>query len=106
MTDKQYKFPCEDLTHATYKWGIEYSKRDGRSAMKLVHIQQALFAAYDIRNAMTSDDKYRPTEGESMGKCLDEIINTLENLEDEIEKEEQETEHYSEIFYTNHGEIK
>jgi hypothetical protein len=25
MTDEQYKFPCEDLAHATYKWGIEYS---------------------------------------------------------------------------------
>jgi hypothetical protein len=74
--------------------------------MKLVHIQQALFAAYDIRNAMSDADRRKPTEGESMGECLDEIINTLENLEDEIEKKEQETEHYSEIFYTNHGEIK
>jgi hypothetical protein len=25
MTDEQYKFPCEDLAHASYKWGIEYS---------------------------------------------------------------------------------
>lgn len=54
--------------------------------MKLVHIQQALFAAYDIRNAMTTDDMYRPTEGESIGECLAEIINTLENLEAEIER--------------------
>ena len=54
--------------------------------MKLVHIQQALFAAYDIRNAMTSDDRHRPTEGESMGKCLDEVIDTLEQLEAEMER--------------------
>jgi hypothetical protein len=25
MIDEQHKFPCEDLAHATYKWGIEYS---------------------------------------------------------------------------------
>ena len=54
--------------------------------MKLVHIQQALFAAYDIRNAMTTDDMYRPTEGESIGECLAEIINTLEMLETELER--------------------
>ena len=71
--------------------------------MKIVHIQQALFAAYDIRNAMTTDDMYRPTEGESIGECLAEIINTLENLETEME---QETEHYTKIFDTNHGELK
>jgi nitrate reductase assembly molybdenum cofactor insertion protein NarJ len=70
--------------------------------MKLVHIQQALFAAYDIRNAMTTDDMYRPTEGESIGECLAEIINTLENIEAEIEKE---TEEYCELFDTNHGEL-
>jgi len=71
--------------------------------MKLVHIQQALFAAYDIRNAMTTDDMYRPTEGESIGECLAEIINTLENIEAEIE---EEVNHYSKIFDTNHGEMK
>ena len=71
--------------------------------MKLVHIQQALFAAYDIRNAMTTDDLYRPTEGESIGECLAEIINTLENIEAEIEKEVNE---YCELFDTNHGELK
>lgn len=54
--------------------------------MKLVHIQQALFAAYDIRNAMTTDDMYRPTEGESVGECLAEIINTLENIKAEMER--------------------
>jgi hypothetical protein len=49
--------------------------------MKLVHIQQALFSAYDIRNAMTSADMRRPTEGETMGDCLDEVITFLEALE-------------------------
>jgi len=71
--------------------------------MKLVHIQQALFAAYDMRNAMSREDRRKPTEGESMGECLDEIINTLENIEREIEEEVNE---YCEIFDTNHGELK
>jgi hypothetical protein len=49
--------------------------------MKLVDIQQALFAAYDLRNAMTDADMRRPTEGESMGECLTEVIEFLELLE-------------------------
>ena len=53
--------------------------------MKLVHIQQALFAAYDLRNAMTDADMRRPTEGESMGECLTEVIEFLELLEIETE---------------------
>jgi len=71
--------------------------------MKLVHIQQALFAAYDIRNAMTDADMRRPTEGESMGKCLTEVIEFLEQLE---KQNEEETEHYSKIFCTIHGDLK
>jgi len=71
--------------------------------MKLVHIQQALFAAYDIRNAMTSADMRRPTEGESMGECLTEVIEFLEVLE---KQNEEETEHYSKIFCTIHGDLK
>jgi len=55
--------------------------------MKLVHIQQALFAAYDIRNAMTNADMCRPTEGESMGECLTEVIEFLEVLEKQNEME-------------------
>jgi len=77
--------------------------------MKLVHIQQALFAAYDIRNAMTNADMRRPTEGESMGECLTEVIEFLEVLEkqnEEEEEEEEETEHYSKIFCTIHGDLK
>ena len=71
--------------------------------MKLVDIQQALFAAYDIRNVMSDADRRKPTEGDNVGTCLDEIIQTLENLEAEIEKEVNE---YCEIFDTNHGELK
>ena len=71
--------------------------------MKLVDIQQALFAAYDIRNAMSSADRRKPTEGDNVGTCLDEIIQTLENLEAEIE---EDANHYCEIFDTNHGELK
>jgi len=71
--------------------------------MKLVHIQQALFAAYDIRNAMTDADMRRPTEGESMGECLTEVIEFLEVLE---KQNEEETEHYSKIFCTIHGDLK
>lgn len=71
--------------------------------MKLVHIQQALFSAYDLRNAMTSADMRRPTEGESMGECLTEVIEFLEQLE---KQNEEETEHYSKIFCTTHGDLK
>ena len=71
--------------------------------MKLVHIQQALFAAYDIRNALTNADMRRPTEGESMGECLTEVIEFLEQLE---KQNEEETEHYSKIFCTIHGDLK
>ena len=71
--------------------------------MKLVHIQQALFAAYDLRNAMTSADMRRPTEGESMGECLTEVIEFWEVLE---KQNEEETEHYSKIFCTIHGDLK
>lgn len=71
--------------------------------MKLVHIQQALFSAYDLRNAMTSADMRRPTEGENMGRCLTEVIEFLELLE---KQNEEETEHYSKIFCTIHGDLK
>jgi hypothetical protein len=71
--------------------------------MKLVDIQQALFAAYDLRNAMTDADMRRPTEGESMGACLTEVIEFLEQLE---KQNEEETEHYSKIFCTIHGDLK
>ena len=71
--------------------------------MKLVDIQQALFAAYDLRKAMRDSDRRKPTEGDNVGTCLDEIIQTLENLEAEIK---EDANHYCEIFDTNHGELK
>jgi len=71
--------------------------------MKLDEIQNALFAAYDLRNAMTTEEKYQPTENDTYGESLALIINTLENLEAAIE---EEVNHYCKIFDTNHGELK
>jgi hypothetical protein len=59
--------------------------------MKLENIQQALFSAYDLRNAMTSADMRRPTEGENKGRCLTEDIEFLELLEIETEIKQGET---------------
>ena len=55
--------------------------------MRLDEIQNALFAAYDIRNAITEADRSVRTEGESVGASLDLIIETLEILETEMEGE-------------------
>jgi hypothetical protein len=52
--------------------------------MNLEQIQVALFAAYDLRNAMTSADKQRPTENETFGDSLGEVISFLESLESEV----------------------
>ena len=52
--------------------------------MNLDQIQVALFAAYDLRNAMTSADKKRPTENDTFGDSLAEIIGFLESLETEV----------------------
>lgn len=49
--------------------------------MILEHIQIALFAAYDLRNAMTSHDMNRPTENETMGDCINSVIEFLEQTE-------------------------
>ena len=49
--------------------------------MQLADIQQALFSAYDLKNAMTKEDMRRPTENDNMGECLIEIIGFLEKLE-------------------------
>jgi len=53
MIDQQYKFICEDLAHASYKWGIEYSTDiDGD---EVVHVQW--FTTEDERNqAMEGGD--------------------------------------------------
>lgn len=60
--------------------------------MKLTHIQEALISAYDLRNAMTDADLKRPTECESMGDCIKEIIEFLEDLEQETELNQQRSE--------------
>jgi hypothetical protein len=49
--------------------------------MTLETIQLALFCAYDLRNAMTSEDKRRPTENENFGDTLAELIGYLEAME-------------------------
>ena len=37
MIDRQYTFPCDDLAHDVYKWGIEYSNDiDGN---EVVHVE-------------------------------------------------------------------
>ena len=50
--------------------------------MKTEQIQAALFAAYDLRNAMTAADKRRPTENAPFGECLNEVIDFLISLEE------------------------
>jgi len=37
MSYKQYKFPCEDLAHAEYKWGVEYSNDE--DGAEVVHVE-------------------------------------------------------------------
>jgi len=49
--------------------------------MKLEGVQNALFAAYDLQNAMTSADKRRPTANENFGDSLTEVIEFLVGLE-------------------------
>ena len=57
--------------------------------MKLDDIQSALFDAYDIRNALSDKMKNRPKDNEgtdiTIGDCLDDIIGTLETLEQELQ---------------------
>jgi hypothetical protein len=50
--------------------------------MNLDEIQNALFAAYDIRNAMSNADKRKPTENDNYGESLNLIIQFLEQLEE------------------------
>jgi len=49
--------------------------------MKLEGVQNALFAAYDLQNAMTLADKRRPTANENFGDSLTEVIEFLVGLE-------------------------
>lgn len=55
--------------------------------MKLENVQSALFAAYDLQNAMTTSDKRRPTANEDFGNSLTEVIEFLAGLEAELEAE-------------------
>ena len=70
--------------------------------MKLEPIQNALFAAYDLRNAMSNAEKRKPTDNDTYGESLDVIITSLERIEAEIEEAVND---YCEIFDTNHGEL-
>ena len=54
--------------------------------MRLDEIQNALFAAYDIRNAMSNAEKRKSTDNDTYGESLDLIIETLEMLETELER--------------------
>lgn len=54
--------------------------------MKLEHVQVALFAAYDLQNAMTAADKRRPTENAPFGECLNDVITFLLSLEKELDE--------------------
>lgn len=55
--------------------------------MKLEHIQVALFAAYDIRNALTRETKELPADRDgteyTVGDSIDDVIEFLEALEGE-----------------------
>jgi hypothetical protein len=55
--------------------------------MRLDELQCALFAAYDIRNAMTSADRRKKTDNDTYGESLDLIIEALENIELQMEVE-------------------
>jgi hypothetical protein len=52
--------------------------------MNLEAVQCALFSAYDIRNAMSKEDKRKPTENDSVGVSLNDVIKFLEQLEREM----------------------
>jgi hypothetical protein len=54
--------------------------------MQLEQVQCALFAAYDIRNAMSNAEKRQPTENDTYGQSLNQVIDFLESLEDEMTK--------------------
>jgi len=48
MTDKQYKFTCEDLEHAPYIWGIEYS--NDKEGDEVTHVEW--FTTEEERNQL------------------------------------------------------
>jgi hypothetical protein len=56
--------------------------------MRLDHIQVALFAAYDIRNALSKEMKKLPADRDgteyTLGESIDDVIAFLETLEAEV----------------------
>jgi hypothetical protein len=50
----------------------------------LEQLQIALFAAYDIRNAMNTEDREQPTENDTFGESIDLIIESLVELEQRL----------------------
>lgn len=57
--------------------------------MNIDNISSALLDAYDIREALSDKIKKRPKDHDgtdiTIGDCLDDIITTLETLEQELQ---------------------
>lgn len=60
--------------------------------MNINSISSALLDAYDIRNTLSDKIKNRPKDNDgtdtTIGDCLDDIISTLESLEQELQGEQ------------------
>lgn len=60
--------------------------------MNINSISSALLDAYDIRNVLSDKIKNRPKDNDgtdtTIGDCLDDIISTLESLEQELQGEQ------------------
>jgi len=72
--------------YRTPSYSVGKTQLETENEMKLEQVQCALFAAYDIRNAMSSAEKRQPTENDTYGQSLNEVIDFLEALEDEMTK--------------------
>ena len=51
--NETYKFPCEDLAHAEYKWGVEYSNDE--DGAEVVHVEW--FTTEEERNQVLKGEK-------------------------------------------------
>ena len=74
----------------TLSYHVGKTQLETENEMQLEQVQCALFAAYDIRNAMSSAEKRQPTENDTYGQSLNQVIDFLEALEDELEDETTE----------------
>jgi len=74
----------------TLSYHVGKTQLETENDMQLEQVQCALFAAYDIRNAMSSADKRKPTANDNYGQSLNQVIDFLEALEDELEDETTE----------------